>query len=161
MRPVGSAIELEKRRKDAVRRVRAGERVTDVANDLGVSRVAVSKWKKAAIDGGLRALNAVPQHVPQSRMSNEQKRQLKKILMGGAMAWGYPTDLWTCDRIAQVVLEEFGISYNPAHLGRILHAMGYSCQKPTSRARERNDAAAKEFRSETWQRIKKGSKSQC
>lgn len=46
MRPVGSAIELEKRRKDAVRRVRASERVTDFANDLGVSRVAVSKWKK-------------------------------------------------------------------------------------------------------------------
>ena len=50
MRPVGSAIELEKRRKDAVRRIRDGERVTDVANDLGVSRVAVSKWKKAAIE---------------------------------------------------------------------------------------------------------------
>ncbi len=84
MRPVGSAVELEKRRKDAVRRIRAGERVTDVAKDLGVSRVAVSRWKRAAIDGGLRALNAVPQHVPQSRMSSEQKRQLKKILIGGA-----------------------------------------------------------------------------
>ena len=59
MRPVGSAIELEKRRKDAVRRIRAGERVTDVAKDLGVSRVAVSKWKKAAIDGGLRACSSV------------------------------------------------------------------------------------------------------
>ena len=66
MRPVDSAIELENRRKDAVRRIRAGERVTDVANDLGVSRVTVSKWKKTAIDGGLRALNAIPQHVPQS-----------------------------------------------------------------------------------------------
>lgn len=88
MRPVGSAIELEKRRKEAVRRIRAGERVTDVANDVGVSRVTVRRWKKAAIDGGLRALNSVPQHVPQSGMSSEQTRQLKKILLGGAMARG-------------------------------------------------------------------------
>ncbi|GAA4453201.1 helix-turn-helix domain-containing protein [Novipirellula rosea] len=129
MRAVGSAIELENRRKDAVRRIRAGGRVADVANDLGVSRVTVSKWKKTAIEGGLRALNAVPQHVLQSRMSSEQKRQLKKILIGGALARGYPTDLWTCDRIAHVVLEEFGVSYNSAHLGRVLLKMGYSCQK--------------------------------
>ncbi|WP_372717037.1 winged helix-turn-helix domain-containing protein [Novipirellula sp.] len=69
-------------------------------------------------------------------MSGEQKRQQKKILIGGAMARGYPTDIWTCDRIAHVALEEFGISYNSAHLGRILHKMGYSCQKPTSHSRE-------------------------
>ena len=161
MRPVGSAAELEKRRKDAVRRIRAGERVTDVAKDLGVSRVAVSNWKKAASEGGIRALNAVPQHVPQSRLSTQQKRQLKKILLRGAMACGYPTDLWTCDRIAEVVSKEFGICYNSAHLSRILHAMGYSCQKPSSQARERDDAAAQEFRNQTWSRIKKGRKTQC
>lgn len=156
MRPVGSAIELEKRRKEAVRRIRAGERVMDVAADLGVSRVSVGKWKKAASEGGLRALNAVAQHVPQSRMSTKQKQQLKKILVRGAMARGYPTDLWTCDRIAEVVREEFAISYNPGHLSRILHEMNFSCQKPSSRARERNAQAAQVFRDETWPRIKKG-----
>jgi hypothetical protein len=41
MRPIGSAIELENGRKDAVRWIRKGERVTDVARDLGVSRTAV------------------------------------------------------------------------------------------------------------------------
>ena len=64
MRPVGSAAELEKRRKDAVRRIRAGERVTDVAKDLGVSRVAVSNWKKAASEGGIRSMRRISRLSP-------------------------------------------------------------------------------------------------
>jgi transposase len=42
------------------------------------------------------------------------------------MAYGYPTDLWTCSRIAAVIEKEFAISYHPAHLSRILRSMGYS-----------------------------------
>lgn len=158
MRPVGSASQLEARRKEAVRRMRAGERPAAVAEDLGVSRVAAYGWKRKADEHGLRALNAVPQHVPESRMSSSQQRHLKKILLRGAMARGYPTDLWTCDRVAEVIRQEFGISYNSGHLSRVLRAMGYSCQKPTRRARERNPAAAEQFRTHTWQHIKKGRK---
>lgn len=159
MRPVGSPSVLEERRKDAVRRMRAGERPTDVAHDLGVSTTAVHNWKRAASEGGLRALNAVPQHVPQCKLSNQQKQKLKTILRHGALAFGYPTDLWTCTRVADVILREFEISYHPAHLGRILHAMGYSPQKPMSEARERDPKAAAHFRDVTWQSLKKGPKS--
>lgn len=159
MRPVGSPSVLEERRKDAVRRMRTGERPTDVARDLGVSTTAVHNWKRAASEGGLRALKAVPQHVPQCRLSNLQKRKLRTILRHGAMAFGYPTDLWTCNRVAEVIFKEFEISYHPAHLGRILHAMGYSPQKPMSEARERDPEAADHFRNVAWSTIKKGSKS--
>ena len=40
--PVGSAAELEKRRKSAVRRMRAGEQKTDVATDLGDHGLAIT-----------------------------------------------------------------------------------------------------------------------
>lgn len=159
MRPVGSASDLEERRKDAVRRMRSGERPIDVARDLGVSATAVHNWKRAAGNGGLRSLNSVPQHVPRCRLSSQQKRKLRTILRHGAMTYGYPTDLWTCSRIAEVIRTEFGVSYHPAHLGRILHSMGYSPQKPTSEARERDPEAAKHFREVIWGSVKRGSKS--
>lgn len=161
MRPVGDAAVLEQRRKNAVKRMRAGERPVDVARDLGVSTAAVHQWKRAALDGGLRALNAVPQHVPECRLSAVQKRKLRTILRHGAMQYGYRTDLWTCSRVAEVVREEFGISYNRGHLSRILHSMGYSPQKPASEARERDPAAADHFRNVVWEEVKKGRKSQC
>lgn len=161
MRPEGSASELEQRRKEAVRMIRAGERVTDVAKHFGVSRIAIYKWKRKAEEEGLRGLKAVPQHVPQSRLSADQKRRLKEILLQGAAHWGFPSELWTCQRIAQVIEREFQIRYHPGHLSRILKTLGYSCQKPAARARERDERAAEEFRRCTWPAVKKGRKAQC
>lgn len=159
MRPIGSAKELETRRKDALRRLRAGERVKDVAESLGVSTQAIHKWKKlAANGGGLNGLKAKPQHVPVSRLSDAQRRKLKGILLKGAAKAGFPTDLWTCERVAEVVQREFDVSYHPGHLSRILHDMGFTPQKPMRRAREHDQVAADEFRKTKWASIKKGRK---
>lgn len=159
MRPKGSASELEARRKRALIRLRAGERVIDVAFDLGVSTTAIQNWKRAAAEGGgLRALKAKPQHVPACCLSNEEKNKLRKILTRGAAVAGYPTDLWTCQRVAEVIKETFDVSYHPGHVSRILHGLGFSCQKPARRARERDEAAAEQFRTTAWSNIKKGRK---
>lgn len=159
MRPKGSALELERRRVDAVRRIRDGERVVDVARSLGVSTTAVQNWKRAAEnEGGLRALRAKPQHVPRCRLTAEQKRRLRTVLLQGAEAAGFSTSLWTCARVAEVIRREYGVDYNASHVGRLLHAMNFTCQKPERRARERDPAAVKVFRTETWSRIKKGRK---
>lgn len=161
MRPAGTAMELEQRRKEAVRQLRSGVRVVDVCREFGVTKTTVLRWKRAASEGGLRALNSTPQHVPKSRLTNQQKRQLKSMLLKGAGAHGYPTELWTCDRIAEVIKRKFDVDYHPAHVSRILHDLGYSCQKPTVRARERDEKAAERFRNETWKQVKKRRKSKC
>jgi hypothetical protein len=72
------------------------------------------------------------------------------------MAHGYPTDLWTCSRVAAVIEKEFAISYHPAHLSRILHSMGYSPQKHASEARKRDPKAAAHFREVVWPSKKRG-----
>ena len=126
----------------------------DVAEALGVSRSTVSVWKNKP--GGKRGLRAKPAYVPQCRMNEAQKSELKKILLGGAAAAGFPTDLWTTRRVAEVVHEKFGIEYNPDHLGRILHDLGFSCRKPTRQAKEQDPHAIVEWRHKQWPRIKKG-----
>jgi len=159
MRPKGTAAELEQRRVDAVRQLRSGERVVAVARSLGVSTTAVQNWKRVVKnDGGLRALRAKPQHVPLCRLTAQQKRRLRTVLLRGAAAAGFATDLWTCARVAEVIRRECGVQYNPSHVGRMLHGMNFSCQKPERLAREHDEAAANEFRTETWPRLKKGRK---
>ena len=74
---------------------------------------------------------------------------------GGAQASGYNTDLWTCRRVAVVIQKRFGVSYHFNHVGRILHALGFSPQKPLRRARERDEEAIERWRREDWPRIKK------
>ena len=156
MRPHGSAAELEARRMKALDLIRQGWQVKDVAEALGVTATTVSTWKNKP--GGKRALKAKPQHVPQCRLDARQKQQLRAILLQGAIAAGFPTQLWTTRRVAQVVHEKFDIEYNPDHLGRILHDLGFSCQKPERQAHEQDESAVDSWRAEAWPRIKKGAK---
>lgn len=158
MRSKGTAEELEARRKRAIDLLQKGWAPRDVADALGVVTKTIYAWKAKWKEGGKRALASIPQHVPTCRMSVDQQRELGALLMQGAMASGYPTDLWTTARIAEVVKKRFKIDYNPDHLGRLLHTLGYSCQKPIKRAKEQDEASVKRWRQRDWPRIKKGSK---
>jgi len=113
------------------------------------------RWKKAFQQGGLAALAPKPRQATGRRLSASQAEQLREILLASPLAAGFSTDLWTCPRVAEVVRREFGISYYPDHLGRILHDLGFSPQKPQRRARERDEAAIERWRREDWPRIKK------
>jgi hypothetical protein len=62
-------------------------------------------------------------------------------LLQGAKAHGWPNDLWTTRRVAELIRRRFGITYHPDHVGRFLHTrLRWSCQKPRRQARERDDA---------------------
>jgi transposase len=158
MRPTGSPTDLEASRRRAMDLLEEGRTPSQVAERLGVSRQTVQRWKKMVREGGKRALKPIPQHVPTCQMSLSQQRELGKVIVRGAQAAGFLTDLWTTARIAEVVRKKFKLDYNPDHLGRMLHRWGYSCQKPTPQAREHDARAERQWRKEGWLRIKKGRK---
>jgi len=156
MRPVGTAEALESRRRRCFELLQAGKKVGQVAEILGVDRTTVSRWKGKVREGGKRALKAVPQYVKQCRLTSEQQKELGKIITDGALACGYPTDLWTTARITEVIWKRFAIQYNHDHVGRMLHRLGFTCQKPAKQAKEHDEKAARVWRKREWPRIKKG-----
>jgi hypothetical protein len=63
-------------------------------------------------------------------------------LSQGAKANGYPTDLWTLARAAEVIQRVSGVRYHPGHVWYLLHdRLNWSRQRPARRATERNEAA--------------------
>ena len=58
-------------------------------------------------------------------------------------------------RVAEVIEEQFGVHYHIGHVWRVLRGMGWSCQKPERRARERNEEAIEDWRKNQWPRIRK------
>jgi transposase len=64
----------------------------------------------------------------------KQLQRLVKLLLKGPMARGYRTNLWTTARIALLIAEEFGVHYHPNHIGRLMHRLQCSHQKPERRA---------------------------
>ncbi len=103
----------------------------------------------------MKALAPKPHPGTPSKLTDEEKQELKQILLGGPIAAGYRTDLWTCARVAEVVRKKFRVKYHPGHLSRILHDLGFSPQKPRQVAREQDPEAVERWRKVEWPRIKK------
>lgn len=129
---------------------------TEVARIVDVTRSAVQKWQATARSKGRKGLKAKPHPGPKPRLSRQQCRQLLRILRRGASHAGYLTDLWTCERVREVIQQEFGVTYHPAHVWKLLTKHRWSCQKPEQRAREADDGEIERWRREEWPRIKKG-----
>jgi transposase len=83
------------------------------------------------------------------------------LLLKGPMAHGYRTNLWTTARIAKLVESQFGVRYHPDHIGRLLHSLGRTPQKPERRALERDEDEIERWKQEDCPRVKKRCKAGC
>lgn len=128
---------------------------SEVAKFVGASLSSVKRWKAAWQKGGVDALAAKTHPGRKPRLTTAQKRDLERILLRGPRAAGYSTDLWTCSRVAESIHRAFGVRYHPDHVWRILQGLGWTCQKPELRARERDEGAIERWRTREWPRIKK------
>jgi transposase len=155
MRTKGSAEVLEERRRLAARMLDQGYTVAEVMAAVGASESSVKRWKRAVREGGHEALKAKPHAGKPWRLSAEQREELVPILLRGARAAGFANELWTCSRVAHVIEQRFGVKYHPDHVWKVLRRLGWSCQKPEQRARERNEEAIRRWRKSDWPRIKK------
>jgi len=155
MRPKGSAGELERRRLRALAWLKEGKSQAEVARIVGTSTASVCRWQQAYDENGQAALAAKPHPGRRPKLTAPQRERLGKLLLRGPRQHGYSTDLWTLARVADVILVNFGVSYDPSGVWHVLRGMGWSCQKPERRARERDEEAIATWRRDHWPRIKK------
>ena len=145
----------EARRLRAWELKQKGWKQEDIAEALGVTPGAVSQWMTRAREEGPAALRSRSGGGPRPRLSAEQLSRLPDLLDKGAEHFGFRGDVWTQPRVAKLIERKFGVSYHPGHVGRILKAIGWSRQKPVTRASQRDEAAIERWRIEKWLEIKK------
>lgn len=129
----------------------------DIAKILNVSRGAVSQWLKKYRKGGKNALLYHKIARKHCRLTTDQKQTLIKYLEMGAVAFGFSGELWTRARISALIFSKFGIRYHVTHIGRILKGLGWTWQKPVTRATQRNEEAIGQWIEVRWPEIKKAS----
>jgi transposase len=155
MRPPGSPEVLEQRRFRAIHLFEQGYQPVDIARRVGADRRSVRRWKSAYLKRGKQAIQAKPASGRPPRMKPRDKTRLRGILIRGAQAAGYATDLWTCQRVAEVISDQFKVHYHISHTWRILRALGFSPQKPERRAIERDEKAIRSWVQNEWPGVKK------
>lgn len=127
----------------------------EIAEVLDRSKRAVEKWLHLAREHGVEALRAKPHAGATPRLTASQREDLRERLLAGARAAGYDTELWTRPRVRELIQKVYGVTYHVCYLSDLLRDLGFSCQKPQRRPRERNQAVVDGWVARDWPRIKK------
>lgn len=150
---------LEVLRVRAVEQVRAGAHPEDVALTLGLHRKTVYGWVAKYREGGPDALRAKPVPGRPPKLSGEQLARLYALIVGrDPRQMAFEFALWTREMVRVVVRREFNVALSVVSVGRLLHTMGLSPQRPLHRAYEQNPAAVQRWKSEEYPAIRAAAK---
>jgi transposase len=155
MRPKGSPDLIADRRRRSLSLLDEGFSLHEVARRVGCHASSVMRWRDEYEKRGEEsfAVRFSPGRPP--RLTERHLKRLGSLLLKGAVANGYRTEIWTTKRIAEVIAREWRVRYHPDHIGRLMAKLGWTHQKPTRRAAERNEEAIRRWVSEEWPRVKK------
>ena len=146
---------LEQRRFEGLKLLRQGFNQSEVARRVKVCSQTVSRWANAVSQEGEKALQAAGRAGRKPLLDQTQRQRLVARLLEGPEKLGYETPLWTCERVAHLIDQEFGVRYHAGHVWKLLRQLNWSPQRPAGRALERNEEAIREWKRKTWPAIKK------
>ncbi len=92
---------------------------------------------------------------PAPKLNAEQRAQLPGLLARGAEAYGFRGAIWTRQRVAVVIEQAFWIDISLPTAGRLLRECGWSWQKPTRRAKQRDEGAIRAWKEDRWPEVEK------
>lgn len=159
-----TAEQLEERRQAAVEYFKdttVKRSQVAIAVLLDVTPAAVSYWKKRFKLLGENALRLTPRTGRKSRLTSTQLEQLKAFLEQSPVEHGFDRLGWTLPMVTLLIQEKFGVSYHRDHVGKILHQLGLSAQRPQVRGVKRDDAAVANWVEEVYPALKKNTQSKA
>jgi putative transposase len=125
--------EMESRRLLAAQDLQEGLQQSQVARKYGVSRTTASRWQRAIDGRGVEALHKRRAPGRPSRLKPDQLELAAQIYQAGPRAAGYAADRWTTVRFAGAIFRAFDVSYDPDHVGRIMHRLGLRARRQRNR----------------------------
>lgn len=148
---------LERRRLKAAKLFLKGVPQADIARRLAVTPAAVSQWYHLWEENHRAGLVSKGRTGPKPKLAETTLARIGRLLFQGPKKHGYETDLWTLERVKTVIRKKTGLSFGTTHIWRILTIqLGWSAQKPETRAQERNERAIRHWKRSIWPRIKRG-----
>lgn len=151
---------LEHIRKLAVKRVvEDAEAPSAVMESLGLCRTSIYRWLRQYEDEGLEALVEKIARGPEPKLSEKQRQQVKRWILGkDPRQYGLDYGLWTRRIVQKMIEEEFGVELGLTAVGRLLASLEITPQKPLRRAYERDPVAVDLWVAETYPKLKKRAK---
>ena len=100
------------------------------------------------------ALYDAPQSGCPRRLTSRQLTTLGELLTEGAVAHGWPNDIWTAKRVVELIKRDFDVDFSCYHARIILKKhLGWTLQRPIQRVKERDEVVIKQWKEIEFPRI--------
>ena len=150
---------LEVLRLRAVDLVADGADPQEVSRALGMHENTVYGWLAKLRDGGRDALRARPVPGRPSKLSAKQMQRVYEVVTGSdPRQLKFDFALWTRDMVRQLIRREFKVEMSASAVGRLLHRLGLSPQRPLWRAWQADPEKVATWKQTEYPRIAKQAK---
>jgi len=126
--------------------------VATVAEVLGVTTTTIFRWRKDGLpdrESLQKSVGGRPR-----KLSDAQLDELAMLLSRGATAHGWPNQLWTTKRMAEVIRRHFNVTCNPQQAWTIVTKyLGWTAQRPIQQLRAADDDETNRWLAEDYPRI--------
>lgn len=126
-----------------------------IAQVLKVSREAVRQWLNAYLVKGLKGLQNEQRPGRPSKLTNNQRKELCKLIKAGPVKSGFPGACWRSPMIQHLIHEKFNVFYSVKYLSELLRSLGFSFQKAKFVASKQNKETRQEWLEKQWPEILK------
>ena len=132
-------------------------RISTIAEILNVSTRTIFHWLSKFLAERFSWLLGYHYHGRgrKSNLTQNQKQKLYQIVEKGPEKYGFDCGIWTSAMIAEVILREFNVTYNPRYLCSLLKKIGLSYQKAAFVSDHLDEEKRKYWVEVTWPAILK------
>jgi transposase len=134
----------------------AGRSKPEIANVLGCSVGTVDIIRRRYREQGVAGLAKGKPPGRASRATAEYRVALQKAVETPPQSLGYGFSVWSLARLNAHLAKELKVSFSDDQLGRIMHAEGFSVQRPKHTMKGKRDEAAYDQARRELKRLKKG-----
>jgi transposase len=136
-------------------RVKEGEKPSAVIKSFGLSRPCIYPWLRAERKHGMAALTARKHPGRTPALTPRQKLRVRHWICGkDPRQYGFEFGLWTRQIVGALIREKLGVTLGLTAVGRLLHALDITPQKPLRRAYERDPKAIENWKRQEYPRLK-------
>lgn len=146
---------MSKLRLQAIKAVRNGRTVAEVAEIFGVHERTLYRWLARFEAGGQNGLVSQPKSGRPPKLTGEEMRWLARVVREQTpQQMKFPYALWTLSLIGEVIWRRLGKALSKASVGRVMKLLGFTPQKPLYRAWQQDPALVRQWETETFPQIR-------
>lgn len=141
-------------RMQAIKAVRQGRPVAEVAETFGVNERSLYRWLARFADGGQQGLQSKPKSGRPAKLTEDELRWIAQTVRDETpQQLKFPYALWTLSLIRELIHRRLGKALSKGAVRRVMKILGFTPQKPLYRAWQQDPEMVRQWEAETFPQI--------